>query len=130
MPDQSDWFSEDASTFGDRLAHAREAAALSQSELARRLGVRAKTIRAWENDQQEPRANRVQMLAGILNVSLMWLLTGAGAGLDAPADQAHLSTQDHAILDELRGIQTELNRLADRSARLEAQLRKILKEAQ
>lgn len=129
MQDKPDWFSDDAATFGDRLAHAREAAALSQADLGRKLGVRVKTIRAWENDQQEPRANRVQMLAGILNVSLMWLLTGEGAGLDAPADAAHLSADDHAVLDELREIQTELNRLADRSAQLEAQLRKILKES-
>ncbi|MEZ5913851.1 MAG: helix-turn-helix transcriptional regulator, partial [Paracoccaceae bacterium] len=33
------WYSEEAATFGDRLAAAREAAGLSQAELAQRLGV-------------------------------------------------------------------------------------------
>jgi len=35
-----EWFSEEAATFGDRLAAAREDAGLSQKALAERLGVR------------------------------------------------------------------------------------------
>jgi ribosome-binding protein aMBF1 (putative translation factor) len=67
------WYDADTTTFGDRMTGAREAAGLSQAELAKRLGVKVKTIRAWENDRSEPRANRLQMLAGILGVSIMWL---------------------------------------------------------
>ena len=70
-----DWYSDDAATFGDRLAAARENAGLSQKGLAEKLGVSHKIVRAWEDDMKEPRANRLQMLSGMLNVSLTWLLS-------------------------------------------------------
>ena len=84
------WYDADTATLGDRITGAREAAGLSQTELARRLGVRLATIRAWEDDQADPRANKLQMLAGLLGVSIMWLLTGKGDGLDSPAQNAPL----------------------------------------
>ena len=80
------WYEDGVATFGDRLESAREAAGLSAEELAQNLGVRDSTIEAWEADAWEPRANRMQMLAGMLNVSLMWLMTGKGDGLPAPSD--------------------------------------------
>jgi HTH-type transcriptional regulator, cell division transcriptional repressor len=80
------WYDEGVATFGDRLEAAREAAGLTPEELAQNLGVRDSTIEAWEADAWEPRANRMQMLAGMLNVSLMWLMTGKGDGLPAPSD--------------------------------------------
>jgi DNA-binding XRE family transcriptional regulator len=45
-----DWFSEDTSTFGDRLAGAREAAGMTQAQLAKRLGVKLTTMQSWEED--------------------------------------------------------------------------------
>lgn len=80
------WFQDGVATFGDRLEAAREAAGLSPEELAQRLGVRDTTIAQWEADAWEPRANRMQMLAGMLNVSLMWLMTGKGDGIPAPTE--------------------------------------------
>lgn len=43
---QNDWFDPDATTFGDRLAGAREAAGMTQKEMAQRLGVKLKTLGA------------------------------------------------------------------------------------
>jgi transcriptional regulator with XRE-family HTH domain len=65
-------YSEDAATFGDRLALARESQNLTQEHLAKRLGLRVQTIQNWEFDRSEPRANKLQMLAGFLNVSMVW----------------------------------------------------------
>jgi len=76
------WYSEDAATFGDRLAAAREAAGLSQKAMAERLGVKMGTYRNWEDDASEPRANRLTLLAGMLGVSMRWLMTGEGQGPD------------------------------------------------
>ena len=84
----SGWYSEDAATFGDRVAGAREAINMSQEELARRLGVKLKTVHGWENDMSEPRANKLQMLAGVLNVSIMWLINGEGEGVDGPDEES------------------------------------------
>jgi transcriptional regulator with XRE-family HTH domain len=127
MEDHSDWYSNETATFGDRVAGAREALQLSQNELAKRLGVKVKTVRGWENDMVEPRANKLQMLAGILGVSLMWLLNGEGDGLDAPLEEPDPMQADlHKLLAELREVRAEVDRAADRLALTEKRLRTAL----
>ncbi|UWQ16258.1 helix-turn-helix transcriptional regulator [Jannaschia sp. M317] len=116
-----DWFHPETTTLGDRLAGAREAAGLSQPELARRLGVKVKSLRNWEADQSEPRANRVQMLSGILNVSLVWLLTGQGQGLEDP--QISAEEEDSDLLQEIADLHRKAASLAERIALLETRLR-------
>jgi transcriptional regulator with XRE-family HTH domain len=123
-----DWFSDDIATFGDRLAGAREAAGLSQRELASRVGVKAQTVEAWENDAKEPRANRLQMLAGLLGVSLSWLLTGKGDGPDGPIETTEISEDLNRLLTDLRDLRAQIANSADRMARLEKQLRAAIKE--
>jgi len=123
------WFADEVATFGDRLATARETARLTQDELARRLGVKPKTVRAWENDQSTPRANKLQMVAGLLNVSITWLLTAQGDGPDGPdgADTPALPEPVGALLLELRGLRTEQAQLANRMGQLEKRLRGALR---
>lgn len=120
------WFSDERATFGDRLAAARDGAGLSQKDLARRLGVKLKTVMAWENDISEPRANRLQMMAGLLNVSLMWLLNGEGEGVDPPGTEPVMTQDARAILLEMRDLRGDIDAAADRLARLEKQMRKYL----
>ena len=121
-----DW-SENAATFGDRLAAAREAQGLSQAELARKLGLRLQTIRNWEEDRAEPRANRLQMLAGFLNVSMVWLMTGVGEGPSAAetSEGAALGTAARDLLAEVRELRLGQIRTAERLAMLEKRLRHL-----
>jgi transcriptional regulator with XRE-family HTH domain len=121
------WYANDTATFGDRLADARAALGMSQDDLARRLGVKSSTIAKWEEDRAEPRANRLSMLAGLLNVSLRWLLTGEGEGLEAPVDRPDMPEDITAILTELRQTQSELVRLGDRMGHLEKRLKRVWK---
>jgi len=72
-----------ADTLGGRIVYAREAQDLTTSQLARRMGVKTETLHDWETDRAEPRSNRLLTLAGMLNVSPTWLLTGAG---ESPVD--------------------------------------------
>ena len=124
MDSPTDWYTDEAATLGDRLAGAREAAGLSQEELAKRIGLKLKTLRAWEDDLADPRANRLQMLAGLLNVSLSWLLTGKGQGLDGPpVTDDDLSGDQAEVLMELRQLRAELEAGTARLARLEKRLR-------
>lgn len=116
-----DYYSDDAATFGDRLAAARETVNLSQAQLASRAGVRLSTLQNWEGDRSEPRANKLQMLAGILNVSMIWLLTGQGEGGVSPDEQDDLELK--GVLAELREIRVAQGRLLDRLARLEKRIR-------
>ena len=130
MDDNSGWYGSETATFGDRMAGAREALGMGQPELAKRIGVKIKTIRAWENDLSEPRANKLQMLSGILGVSLMWLLNGEGDGLDEPtAEEAMLVPEVRSLLLELRQIRSEVDDAADRLSRVEKTLRAALLEA-
>ena len=122
------WYGPDAATFGDRVAAAREASGMTQEQLAKRLGVKLKTLEQWEDDVAEPRANRLSMMAGLLNVSMVWLLTGEGEGL-GPPDEVPVSGDITKILVEIRDIQTRIKEQADRLARLEKTLRKTVREA-
>src|SRR6056297_2946102 len=122
------WFDPEATTFGDRVAGARELAGMSQKDLARRLGVKLKTLKAWEDDLSEPRANKLSMMAGLLNVSLLWLLSGEGEGPDGPEEQGELSRDVAEMLTEIRDLRAQLALSADRLGRLEKSLRTTLKE--
>jgi HTH-type transcriptional regulator, cell division transcriptional repressor len=106
---------------GDRIVHAREAAGLSTAQLARRAGVRTHTLAAWETGRAEPRANKLVMLAGILNVSPTWLLMGQGqAPTDTPSEIAMVMGE----LSQLRAMQERtaqiIERLGNHVATLEA----------
>jgi transcriptional regulator with XRE-family HTH domain len=117
---EAGWYSDDTATFGDRLAGAREAAGLTQADLAQRLGVTLHSLQAWEDDLSDPRGNRVQMLAGFLNVSIAWLLTGKGEGVGAPTDGRAVDlTPVLAELREMRGrLEAEVARLGQIEDRL------------
>lgn len=67
-------------TLGGRMSLARDALDVSAQRAARILGVETSTWSNWENDRDAPRANRLAMIAGVLSVSLSWLLTGRGQG--------------------------------------------------
>lgn len=128
MSETNDWYSPEAATFGDRLAAAREAAGMTQASLAKRLGVKPTTIRNWENDVSEPRANRLSMMAGLLNVSVMWLINGEGDGLDAPDDETVLPSEVTSILSDIRELRGEMRASAEKLGRLEKKLRLKLKD--
>lgn len=127
MADETtDWFGPEAATFGDRVAAAREAADMTQAQLARRLGVKKTTLMGWEQDLSEPRANKLSMVSGLLNVSMSWLLTGAGEGMSEPSEM-DLDVGDFAgVLQELRALRNEMRNNAERAARLEKKLRTLV----
>jgi HTH-type transcriptional regulator, cell division transcriptional repressor len=82
-------------TLGGRVFQAREAAGLTVSQIINRLGVRKATYLGWEADRSEPRANKLVALAGILNVSPTYLLSGLGRAAVQPL-------KHQQIIDELR----------------------------
>jgi len=124
----ADWFTAENSTFGDRLAGARDASGMTRQQLARRMGLKVTTIDKWEEDLAEPRANRLQMMSGLLGVSLTWLLTAKGEGPDGPDGGAPVTADLRDILNELRQVRSDLVRETDRIGVLEKRLRQVLKE--
>ncbi|MBK0327618.1 helix-turn-helix transcriptional regulator [Rhodobacteraceae bacterium F11138] len=124
--ENSDWYGPDAATFGDRVAGAREAAGMTQAQLARRLGIKKTTLIGWENDLSEPRANKLSMVAGLLNVSIVWLLTGEGDGAIDPEANSPLASDFNEVLAELREIRAAMRTNAERAALVEKKLRLLV----
>ncbi len=118
----SDWFDPETSTFGDRVAGAREVAGMTQEELSKRIGVKLITLQNWENDMSEPRANKLSMLAGMLNVSIMWLLEGEGEGV-TPLVGAQADADMEEIIAEIVDLKARSMRTANRLSALEKRLR-------
>jgi transcriptional regulator with XRE-family HTH domain len=114
-------YTDETSTFGDRLALAREAMGLEPAQLAQRIGVTPETLRDWEEDRGEPRANRLQLLAGMLNVSMVWLMTGRGS-----VPRQGRAAGVAACLADLRDLRAEQARLAERLEGIEKRLRAAL----
>lgn len=65
-------------TLGQRFLQARGARKISQSELARLLGVTRNAVSMWERDASQPKSETMQKAAVILNVGFDWLATGRG----------------------------------------------------
>lgn len=129
MDDEThDWYSPEASTFGDRVAGARDQAGMTQQQLAKRLGVRLATLRAWEDDLSEPRANRLSIMAGLLNVSMMWLMNGEGEGVDGPNETTPVAPDMRDLLTEMRDLRADLLARAEQVGRLEKRLRTALQD--
>jgi transcriptional regulator with XRE-family HTH domain len=123
MTDALNWYGEDVATFGDRLEAARRNANLSQRELAKHIGIKNSTLRNWEDDVTEPRANKLNTLAGMLNVSLMWLINGEGDGLEGSDENSVSDANLDAALIEIRELRVQMMHSANRLAKLEKRLR-------
>lgn len=63
-----------AESFGIRLQRLRTTRGLTQSQIARQLGVSEPSISAWEQDKARPKAGRMEALAVLLGVELSELL--------------------------------------------------------
>ena len=119
-----DYFNEDVATLGDRLESARMAKGLTVAGLAEKLGVSTKTVKNWENDGVAPRSNRLQMLAGMLNVSMVWLISGTGNGT---SNVAETHDRPYGVNDALGEIAQLKSTLSDAVAKLEALEDRLLK---
>lgn len=128
--DEPGWYAEEAATLGDRLSGAREAAGISRAALAQKLGVKPGTLRKWEDDLSEPRANRLQMLSGLLGVSLSWLMTGRGDGPEGPVDADTMPADVASALEDIRDIRARLESTSSQLGRLEKHLRNYIQSQQ
>ncbi|MEM9714883.1 MAG: helix-turn-helix transcriptional regulator [Pseudomonadota bacterium] len=115
-------FSDDVATFGDRLEAARAAKGLTQDGFAEKLGIAPDVVEAWENNSKLPRANRMQMMAGLLNVSLVWLLNGEDNGTFNVADNYDRPEGINDALGEIAQVRTALEGIISRLDALEDRL--------
>jgi transcriptional regulator with XRE-family HTH domain len=109
---------ESGDTLGGRIVYAREGQDLTTSQLARRMGIKTETLQDWETDRAEPRSNRLLTLAGMLNVSPTWLLTGAG---ESPVDSLTPTEMMH-IRDTVVRMRQQVLTLVDELEQLQKRL--------
>lgn len=115
-------FSDDIATFGDRLEAARNTKGLTLESFSEKLGVSLDVAEAWEENIKLPRANRLQMISGLLNVSLVWLLNGEDNGTFNVADNYDRPEGVNDTLGEIAQIRQSLQHVLDRLDALEDRL--------
>ena len=104
-----------ASDVGTRISDARAAAGRTQTDIANQLGVKVSTVDKWERGSASPRSNRLTALAGILGVSLSWLIVGYGNEPTSPDDldeiKVALSRVRAQLTDTLNEVEVLVARL-------------------
>jgi transcriptional regulator with XRE-family HTH domain len=76
-------------SFSKNLQRLRQAAGLSQSELARKSGIAVKTIQNWEIGRNLPRTDALVKLAQALQTTVDGLLARPEPGQTAPKRSRH-----------------------------------------
>jgi len=115
----------DRGAFGRRLSEARVHSGQDRMNLARLLGVSEKTIASWENGRSIPRANRMQTLAGVLSVSVGWLMAEIGEGPLEHAAEGGVGSARAKALKEISEIRQSQRSLTNRLSQLENLLREL-----
>lgn len=64
--------------FGTRIKLARNAAKISQQQLAELVGCSQPSMSEWERDVSNPSVESLAMMANVLSVSFEWLAVGRG----------------------------------------------------
>ena len=123
MPKRSIFYdNNEDTTLGGRVFQARQAAGLAVSQVINRLGVRKATYMAWEADRSEPRANKLVALAGILNVSPTYLLSGLGRAAAQPLK--HQQTIDELRI-EIEQLELTLKAANKMLSRIKSQAKRV-----
>lgn len=97
-------------TMGARIEQARLAKGLNVTQLSRRIAVKPTTLKNWEADRSEPRANKMAMVAGVLGVSVQWLLEG-GEELPSYEEQLPGSVRIAKKLELALALQQRLSQI-------------------
>ncbi len=87
----------------ERIRHLREQNSMTQSDLAKRLGITRSSVNAWEMGISMPSTQYIVELAELFHVSTDYLL---GVNKSATVDVAGLTQGDvelvHALVNHLR----------------------------
>jgi transcriptional regulator with XRE-family HTH domain len=95
-------------TVGSRIKDARKQLGLTLPQLAHRAGVKRKTLENWEKDRTDPRADKLMRLAGVLQVSMIWLLTGDQPDTPHPVPDADETAHMARKLERALALQQDL----------------------
>lgn len=109
---------------GNRITEARKLKGYTVKEAARRMSVTEKTFEKWEGGQSKPRANKVQMVAGVLGVSLLWILDGEDQFEPEASRLSQLENLGQKV-ERMTQLQQELNELTNKVVNEVGELQQI-----
>lgn len=106
-------------TLGERIATAREAKNMLQSELAELVGVKSSAVISnWETDKNKPDAEKLVGLCGALDVTLSYLLDYHGK------DTFAFTIAEKDLIKKLRKLPPHVQETIYRLVDLESEARK------
>ena len=110
-------------TIGSRIRDRREAAGLSIDELSKFLGLSHTQIQKYETGVNRVGASRLNEIARVLDVPLMWFFEGLSPTAGTPAGNSVPSINpfsDIHFTDDLVDLLTHFSMLRDRKSRRHA----------
>ena len=117
---------EEEMTLGGRLYASRQNAGMSLNLAARLLGVKASTLKSWENDRSEPRVNKLVALAGLLGVSPTHFLAEEGHdGEDGSAVKGRRGKLVERLKEEVSCAHEQQKQLNERLRKIDALILKL-----
>lgn len=113
-------------TLGGRIHHSRTQAGMSLQMLANLAGVKASTLRAWENDRSEPRVNKLVALSGILGVSPTFFIAEEGnAGKGVSSTRGRQDKILSLLMDEMSLLNDEHKAINQRIRKITALMKSL-----
>ncbi|MDD7794299.1 helix-turn-helix transcriptional regulator [Clostridium sp. 'White wine YQ'] len=111
-------------SLGEKLLDLRKKAALSQEDVAEKLGVSRQTVSKWESDQTVPELIKAKLLSELYNVSYDYLISGTPIGGDLTSielivdeiDWTSAWSKKYPILASyqgMKGIETYSKKISD-----------------
>lgn len=89
-------------SFPKRVAIARNSLGLTQSELAKKVGIVPRQIAAYEGGEAKPREKALQNLAAALGTTIEWLTSGRGNGPNISDVKRTITLREIPVLDHIQ----------------------------
>ncbi|MEF9676050.1 helix-turn-helix domain-containing protein [Pectobacterium aroidearum] len=99
------------STFSSRLNGALKELGISQSELARRMGITPQAVQRWCNGISTPRPNMMERLSSVTGKPEHWFLMPLDGGSESPTHQesgTSLAVRNHETSSPLTEEENKL----------------------
>lgn len=93
-------------TMNERIAEARAASSLTQTQVGKMIGVEANTISMYERGERTPSVGIIASLARVLHVSADYLIFGEERKL---INASGLDDREYAIISDLTKYLTDKN---------------------
>lgn len=91
-------------TFGQKLKEARKSKDLTQRQLADMIGAKHNSISNWENDQNKPDPDTIELICGILDIEPNYLFSKEKNTNDDRVDDSNLSKAEQEMIHKYRFI--------------------------